>query len=399
MRAPTTLLILALTAATATAATPGPECRLACAPRIEEQCGGRVGRELRRCRRPLLRACRATTPGTACPSSAELTRALGDRRLELSADTTLRLCADGRFVLGGPVNVFVPVPGPAPVEVTGSWRVIVAGDALAIDLAANVPLPRRRELRVERAVAGGFVVDGAAVSDADATSECVVAPPLPPVVDDPGDPERVLAVARAVTDRTLIVESTDAAGRPVSEQLRLCGSGAVRVATVVADVARNDAGTWTIDAAGSSIELALEDGLVAPTFVVTVLDDGRILLNDLPARVLDARGPCDDLALEERFTAGLVRSAYSSESTLGGVSVTSTLAFCDAERVAARTTFGVPTTGRFRVRATAGTVTVELRLGTIARTAALTEDDDGVVLLDGLRPVEDPALLLRFACS
>jgi hypothetical protein len=406
MRFSTTTLALGLAlfsgSVAAQAATPGPECRSACAPRIAEQCGGKTGRDLRRCRRPLLRACRATTPDLACPSSADLTRALGDRQLQLSADTRLLLCEDGRFLLRGQVNSSFPTPLPNPLELFGSWSVVVGDGGLAIDLSANTPLPRRRDLPVARDANGGFVVEGAPAPDTDATAEC--APPPPPVVpvapEDPADPERVLAVTRAITDRALVVNAIGVSGDPEHQKLTLCSNGTLRVSTLSANAAADDRGSWTIDETGTSIELTLEDGIVPNAFGVSVLDGGRIFLNDRLATVSDARGRCDDLALETRFTALLPGTAYRTTSSIGGAQITSTLAFCDAELFGLRTDIGNATRGRWSVDASGGAVSLRLRLSNVVTTTAtLSLDDDGAVLVNGDRPVANPASALSFACS
>jgi hypothetical protein len=405
---PTTLALgfaLLSWSVTAQAATPGPECRSACAPRIAEQCAGKTGRDLRRCRRPLLRACRATTPEIACPSSADLTRALGDRQLQLSGDTTLLLCEDGRFLLRGLVNGTFPTPLPNPVDLFGSWSIVAGDGGLAIDLSANTPLPRRRDLPIARDAGGGFVVEGVPAADTDATAACG---PPPPIVgdtpDDPADPERVLAVTRAITDRELLVDTTDASGQTVNQQLTLCSSGALRVATLsqtgTTAVAANDRGSWTIDETGASIELTLEDGLVPAVFGVSVLDDGRIFLNGQRATINDARGRCGDIDLETRFTALLPGNAYQAANAVGGATITTTLAFCDADRFALRSDIGSQRDGTWFVEATNGAVRVRMRIGagSIATVASLAIADDGAVLVGGDRPTQN-AEALAFACS
>jgi hypothetical protein len=410
MRHPTILalgLALLSWSAAADARTPGPECRSACAPRIAEQCGDRTGRELRRCRRPLLRACRATTPGIGCPSSSDLTRALGDRQLQLSSDTTLRLCADGRFLLHGPVSSGVFAPSPAPVDQFGSWSVVPDDAGLAIDLSANVPLPRRRAIGVARDANGQFVVDGAPAADTDASTDCAL-PPQPPVgptppstpvlPSDPADPERVLAVTRAITDRTLTVAFVDASGTGVHERLTLCSSGAVRVVTLSAGAANDDRGTWAVDAQGASIELTLDAGIVPATVGVTALDDRPIFLADALATVTDARDACRDIDLETRFSALLPGNAYVTRSTIGAVEVSTTLAFCSADRFAIRSDFGLPIRGSYFVGAEDGTAAAVLRLSGITRVAMLSLAPNGDVLVDGTAPTTNP-LALRAACE
>jgi hypothetical protein len=161
------------------ATTPAPECRSACAPRIEEQCGGRTGHALRRCRRQLRHSCRATTPDIGCPSTEDLTRALGDRLLPFSADSFIRLCADGSFAepaprITRPGRPLPATPDPAPIVSPGPWLVVVDGDTLALDLGAGVA--RENRLTIARSAAG-FVVNGVLTADTDATAACEAAPP------------------------------------------------------------------------------------------------------------------------------------------------------------------------------------------------------------------------------
>jgi hypothetical protein len=63
----TAILIATLIAAARSfAATPGPTCRAACAPRIERDCGVPGVKGFGKCKRKLVRACRKSTPESAC---------------------------------------------------------------------------------------------------------------------------------------------------------------------------------------------------------------------------------------------------------------------------------------------------------------------------------------------
>ena len=351
-----------------------------CQPRIAEQCAGRTGRELRRCRRPLLRACRLATPDVACPTTTDLTSALGDRLLELSTDRTLRLCEDGRFVL------------TTGVTAQGRWSVVVSGDALAIELDGG----QTERLRVERDAARGFLVDGTPAADVDATSDC--ASPADVATPEP-DPERVLAVARALTDRTVRLVAADPSGGRSIELFELCSSGDVRVAARFPGARRRDRGTWSIDEAGTSIELSLEEGIVPPSIEVTVLDDGRVLFDGQETFVADAREQCDDLALEARLTALLQGSVYVTNAVQGSVRLTTTIAFCDAERFSRRSGIELPSTGDWVVRANAGVAVVHLIHDAAVDELPLTLTSDGIVLVDGNSPLENPEAALRNACQ
>jgi hypothetical protein len=202
-----TTFILTLTglltlSGSAGATTSARACRTACAPRITEQCSGRTGRALRQCRRPLLRACRATTPDIGCPSTQDLARALGDRFLAFSPDSFVLLCADGSFAEtppqgGRPGSSPITAPVPTPIVSPGPWLVVVEGDGLAVDLGLG--RGRESQLSVTPTLAG-FVVDGTLVADADATAACAAQPPPasspsspdqptpPPTSSSPGQP-------------------------------------------------------------------------------------------------------------------------------------------------------------------------------------------------------------------
>jgi hypothetical protein len=173
----------------ASATTPGRECRRACAPRIAEQCDGRTGRVLGRCRRQLRHACRGTRPDIGCPSTDDLTRALADRLLAFSPDSFIRLCADGRFAeppprITRPGRPSPATPDPTPAVSPGRWLVVVDGDGLALDLGAGAA--RESRLTIAR-TAAGFIVNGALVADTDATAACE-ALPSPPPASPPSSP-------------------------------------------------------------------------------------------------------------------------------------------------------------------------------------------------------------------
>jgi len=163
------------------ATTPARECRSACAPRIEEQCDGRTRRALGRCRRQLRHACRATTPDIGCPSTEDVTRALGDRLLAFSAESFIRLCADGSFAeppprITRPGQQLPTTPDPTPIVSPGPWVVVVDGDGLAVEL--GVGAARESRLQIARTTAG-FVVNGTLVDDTDATAACAAQPSSP----------------------------------------------------------------------------------------------------------------------------------------------------------------------------------------------------------------------------
>src|SRR5262249_6587093 len=133
MRRTTTLAIgfaLITWTGVAAARTPGAVCRQECRPRILEQCAGRVGGELRRCRRSLVRACKATTPAVACPTTEDLTRELSDRRFSADDATarTVLLCTSGDFTLKETTHISGSISSTSTR--TGTWNVQIAGNGL-----------------------------------------------------------------------------------------------------------------------------------------------------------------------------------------------------------------------------------------------------------------------------
>jgi len=191
----TATAMLALTAAllmqsaSAGAATSGRLCRAACVPRITQQCGGLTGRAMRQCRRPLLRACRATTPDIGCPSTGDLAHALSDRVLFFSRQSFVVLCADGSFAEtppegGRPGAPPTSPPDRTPIVSPGPWVVVVDGDGLAVDLSIGV----RANRILLTPTPAGFVVNGTLVADADATAACSAESATAPGASNPPAP-------------------------------------------------------------------------------------------------------------------------------------------------------------------------------------------------------------------
>jgi hypothetical protein len=390
----TLTLALALTTTLALAETPGPVCRNECGPRIQDQCGALAGRELRRCRRSLVRACKASSPEVACQTTDELTRNLNDRFLDPSADESLRLCEDGTFRSA--------VTTATPEAVTrGDWRVELVDGALVVTLAAEDGTSR--QLKVEPQGGDDFLVDGAPNVSSDATEAC--APPVgeraPDPVLDLRDPERVLAVTRAITDRQLRVTSSDANGQPVVQLPTFCSSGTLSAVIIpVTLIAESAEGTWSIDETGKTITMSDQD-LLPASYDVEVLPDGRVLIDGQPTSVSDDRARCADIDLEARFTALLTRSAYTFEVSGGNIvsQFDATVAFCSEDRFVRKVGFNIPSRGSWRVEATDGNAELFLRdgLGLTSR-HTLSQDDDGRVLIDGVAPIADPAVALRANC-
>jgi hypothetical protein len=314
--------------------------------------------------------------GDACPSSADLTRALGDRQLQLSGDTTLLLCEDGRFLLRGLVNGTFPTPLPNPVDLFGSWSIVAGDGGLAIDLSANTPLPRRRDLPIARDAGGGFVVEGVPAADTDATAACG---PPPPIVgdtpDDPADPERVLAVTRAITDRELLSTRPTRRARPSTNSSR--SAAAARSASRhLPDrhyaVAANDRGLD--DRRDWRVELTLEDGLVLGPRRLRARR--RAIFRTASARRSTMRGR-GDIDLETPSTALLPGNAHRAANVVGGATITTRSASATRDRFALRSDIGSQRTAPVRRGDERRSASDAVRRGSIATVASLALADDG----------------------
>lgn len=385
----------------ALAQTPAATCRTECAPRVAEQCAGRIGRERRQCRRPLLRACRQTTPAVACESTAGLTRALAGHAIRATGRggdlLDVALCDSGRFTGATPVG------GAASA---GTWAIALAGDGLVLELTSDANAAVER-FGIAPDDAGGVVLDDApaALDAADATT-CAAAIP-PPVVDPTA---QLVAVARALADRSLRTAVLDLGnGGTASERnLTLCSSGAfTSVFTTTANgVATTETrtGQWTVTALDGrpAIDLAADTG---ETESLPVTSAPRVTLAGVRAAVGDARAACAAIAPPPiatppveppppadpvtQFTEALRDQSYFLITTAGTIPVRNKIGLCG--------------TGRHLLIATAerrGPWTVELiddlpvlvlrdDAGATLRTFKLTLDADGAPLLDGSRPLAD----------
>lgn len=385
------------------AKTPGRLCRAECQPRIEEQCAGTAGRAKRRCRKPLLRACRTTTPGVACQTTDALTRELGDRRLQ-TGDPVLgdvTLCASGTFSLRD-----AGARGLGRIR-SGAWTVRIAGGALTLaldDATAAV---------VSHDTAGRLVVDGRPATTTDATARCTAdddpvdvpvddpgdaPPPPPPPTDDTG---RVIDAVRAVTDRILTIAAPD--GNVDQQQdLILCGSGvAIDSVSPVGNPAGGNfvRGTWTVEASGASLVLALEtDGGGTPRFAFEVRADGSILLDGAVVAQRDARQECDDATLTGRLTDALENRAFFFTVQQGPFPIRHKLGLCDTRRFRLDTTSTRVGTWRVFVANGVANLLLDADGNGPLQAFPLAFDTNGTATVQGTTPIDDPSLV-EAACQ
>jgi hypothetical protein len=349
----TTMLSFPWPAAARTAAS---TCRSACAPRITEQCGGLTGAALRRCRRPLVRACKATTPAIACETTDEMTRALGDRLVRFANPTgsTLTLCQSGQFFLSVPDPNSTPDDPSVGDEAFGTWAVHVVGGGLGLVLAdSRADAPRR----LERDATGGLLVDGVPAQLDDATTTCAT------TTFDPNETQRatLVVLARALTDRTLALQ--DGSG----DEITLCSSG-----RAIHESGNDETdGTWTLDVEGSNL-LVLHEGTSDVVFGVDVTADGAVSIDSTAVELRDARPTCADRDLVDRLTAALNGKVFHITIQLVTVPVQVTLGFCD--------------TGRFALGPRHGSWSVFVANGAPALRLV---DDQGLPLLNAFAPALD----------
>jgi hypothetical protein len=374
------------------ARTPGRTCRTECAPRIEEQCGALAGGARRRCQRPLLRACKATTPAIACETTADLTRELADRKVRLSnaVQTELTLCESRQFLLIELPPNFDPNDPSVGNQAFGTWAVHLAGGALGLVLAdQQAEAPRR----LERDGAGTLLVDGVPAELDDAAATCAA------TTFDPNGAQRaaLVALSRALADRTLVVSEDGTS----EEIVTLCSSGRLLHETIdsaTAAVVSTIDGTWTIEVGGSNV-LVLDQGNAIVPFGLEVRADGAVLLDDAVVEQRDARAVCADLDLTDRLTAALAGKVFHFTQQLTAIPVRTKLGLCDSGRYALDTTSSEH--GTWRVAVINGIAAIRLvddqGVPQLPNFRAAF-DDAGGVTLQGTAPVDDPAELAA-ACN
>lgn len=381
---------LLLQAAPAGARARGPVCRRECRPRIEEQCDGLHGGALRRCRRPLVRACKATTPAIGCPSTADLQHALEDTHLRLGGvnDADVTLCATGRFEL----VERVPADPTSFVRIvdrrSGVWDVRVADGGLVLDLEGETtPLAFD--------ATGALLVDGQTTLPTDAAAACTPdtitpPPPSPEAIDQ----ERLVALTRTLTDRTIVIDAPDGS---IAEQrtLRLCRSGRVTDTTSTDDgvVEATVEGAWTVALGGSEALLQLDEGLGQPVFGIERLADGTLLVDGEAAAERDARAECAAEDLRDDLTAALSGTAWFFVQQVGTVPVRVKLGLCDSGRYHLESTSAE--SGTWRVAIAGGIPSLELVRDDGASRAplAVALTADGAATVEGTDPIDVPSLV------
>jgi hypothetical protein len=337
----TTVLAMAIgmvLAGAAGATTAGPVCKQECAARMERDCGSLHGKARRKCRRQLVRACKATTPELACSLDADasgdpgsspaaggsgngavqaLTAALGNKLVTLDSNRffssgsitetrKLQLCGSGSASL---VDTTITTTTGLDIDDTfddtqtfaGTWRVQLVGGSAVLELDLGEPQPR--QLAITRDGQGALFLDGARAEVDDAAAECGGAAPSPGGTggsdptsgSDPtgGSSDPVAQVTQALAGHAMILTETNAGFGTRTTTIVLCASGRyVKDVTVSALPGRvqETIGAWAVQLGSSAPVLALTaDGTGADgRFTVTADAQGNLLLNGLAVAEGDA---------------------------------------------------------------------------------------------------------------
>jgi hypothetical protein len=378
------------------AATPGAVCRRECKPRVLEQCGELTGGARRRCRRPLVRACKATSPAIACETTAELTQELADRIVR-AADTRLTLCRDGSFrarrSTGNPNQMQLVS------ETSGGWSIAIANGALEITFDDGQTDP----VSVSHDATGTLVLDGRSTATDDATTECNPPPPDDPTppAPPPVDTDRLVSLAAALADRGLIIG--EFGGDPTQRlALALCSSGGARKATIddgASPSITTVRGTWTLSADGDSLVFTDENGTES-RFGLEVRDDHTILLDGQVVEEEDVRAQCRDADLADALTSALRGKAFFFFQQIANLNLPlrTHLGLCDSGRYRMVTTSTQVGSWRVSVQNGVGTLNLRSDNGQAQSHFSVAFDASGNVTVENTTPDDDPDLVAA-ACQ
>jgi hypothetical protein len=327
----TTMLAVAIgamLAGSAGAATPGPICQEECAPRIQRDCGSLHGKARRKCRRQLVRACKATTPELACsltdagtdggPANGgpgfpggsgggavqAITAALGNKLVTLDtnrffdsgsiAETQkLQLCSSGSVSLVDTTITSTTDPNfdntfDDTKTFDGTWQVRLVGGAPVLELDLGEPQPR--QLAVTQDAQGALFLDGTRADVEDAGGACGGTPAQPsdPGTQDPtgGTPDPVAQVTQALAGHALVLTETNAGFGTRQTAIVLCASGRyVKDVTVSAAPGhvQETIGAWvvTVDGTGPVVTLTADRTGADGQFTVAADAQGNLLLNGI----------------------------------------------------------------------------------------------------------------------
>jgi hypothetical protein len=327
------------------AATPGPVCRAACAPRIAQDCGIPGVRGFGKCKKKLVRACKRTTPEAACTVrplgqpdddgdgggagggggsdgggtggggggsqdgelAGRIERAIANTLLSVGSTeffssgtitetNDMTLCASHQLTLvvttvtstsiGDISNTF-----DSTETFDGTWSIEVDGGAATLALAVGEPQPRRFAIEVD--AAGTVFLDGREAAVGDASGACGGG-------TEPGTPgsDAVQQITQALADHVFVLEETNLGFGRRTTAILLCSSGRYAIeidASVFPGVEVSTSGDWSVRLEQTTplLELAGEGGEPTRTFILAEDADGNLTLNGILAQLGSAGLPAE----------------------------------------------------------------------------------------------------------
>jgi hypothetical protein len=324
----TTAFVIATVLATgsARAATPGPACREACAPRIARDCGTAGRRGFGKCKRKLVRACKKTTPAIACsldaspgdtgtsgggtqgggtPNgglAARITAALANKLVSMGSSQffdsgsitesdDMTLCGSGHvhLVVTTITETFDPNFSNSFDDTKtfdGTWSVQVGSGAAVLELATGDPEPRRFAVEVD--AAGTVRLDGNVATVSDAGGACGV-PPGTGGGSSGGTVDVVQRVTQKLGDEAIVLEETNTGSGRRTTAMVLCASGRYALEIDVEinpGVEVSTQGDWSVRLDGDTpvLDLAGEGTQPTRSFAITFDATGTPLMNATPAQ-------------------------------------------------------------------------------------------------------------------
>ena len=318
----TTALVIAaaLAGGAAQAATPGPTCRAACAPRIARDCGIPGIRGFGKCKRKLVRACKKTTPESACrvsplggpgnppPDGGSSSNDDVVTRIENALANKLVSTGSSQFFSSGSITETddMTLCGSHQVHLVvttitstslntfdstetfdGTWSVQVDAGAATLELAVGEPQPRRFAVAVD--AAGTVFIDGNEATVSDASGACGSGP-------GPGTPpgeSSVEEITQALRDQVLLLEETNIGFGTRITAMVLCASGRYALeidASVFPGVEVSTSGDWSVRLESTTpiLDLAGENGQPTRSFTLGSDAAGNLTMNGIVAQVGDA---------------------------------------------------------------------------------------------------------------
>jgi hypothetical protein len=304
----------------AEAVTDGPTCKAECAPRIEQDCGAPGVRGFKKCKRRLVRACKATSPAVACatsgsrpgdgpdpgagdpgsgnpdsggPATDSLAAALADTIITVSSDSffssgsivstqVMALCASGSFHLDETRITSTSIGDVSSEEsFDGTWSVRSIGGVQTLELVTGEPEPRRFAVAIEN---GQLLLDGKA-PDVSPNTACGGASGGQPGGQG-GDP--VAQVTAALTDQVVVLDEHNAGFGTRTTSFALCASKRylldVEVSAVPGRV-QEEKGNWSVRLDQGLPVLVLDADQAGETvFTISTDAQNNVLINGIVAQ-------------------------------------------------------------------------------------------------------------------